>query len=90
MLNHSCPFSKYKNLLGIPNEGVHKYRFLNTAIVDYTLAILLAMTISYFTGVTLELTTIYTLGFGVMLHVLFGVETNTTKYLGMKCDVNVD
>ena len=42
-MNITCPFSRYKNLLGTPNEGVHQYRFLNTAIVDYILALLLSI-----------------------------------------------
>ena len=31
-----CPFQKYKSSLGEPNKGVHSYRFLDTAIVDYS------------------------------------------------------
>ena len=85
-MNITCPFSRYKNLLGTPNEGVHQYRFLNTAIVDYILALLLSIIISFLTKITLELTTICTLVLGIMLHILFGVKTNTTKYLGLKCE----
>lgn len=28
-------FSEYSDIFGKPNEGVHSYRFLDTAIVDY-------------------------------------------------------
>ena len=32
----------YKDILGIPNEGLHKYRVANIAIVDVLLTIALA------------------------------------------------
>ena len=35
-----CPFSKYKHILGIPKKGVHRYRLLGTAIIDYILTII--------------------------------------------------
>lgn len=80
-----CSLSKYKNIFGIPSEGVHKYRFLNTAIVDYVLSIVLAAVISYFTDIPWVLTTIIVLSLGILLHMIFGVPTNTLKYLGIKC-----
>ena len=30
-----CPFKEFKDLLGIPGEGVHSLRLLNTAAMDY-------------------------------------------------------
>ena len=43
-----CLFSKYKNILGVPGKGVHKYQFLDTAIVDYIFTILGAIITTYF------------------------------------------
>ena len=80
-----CPFSKYKNILGIINKGVHQYRFLDTAIIDYILAIVLSCITTYFSNIPLVLTTIVWLIIGIILHMLFGVETNTLKYLGLLC-----
>ena len=80
-----CPFSSYKNILGIPRFGVHSYRFLDTAIVDYVLAIAFACLITYSTKIPLELTTIIVLLTGIILHMLFGVDTNTLRYLGYSC-----
>jgi hypothetical protein len=40
---------KYKNILGKPGTGVHSYRFMNIAIVDVLLTLLLAFVISYYT-----------------------------------------
>jgi hypothetical protein len=80
-----CPFSKYKNILGIIGKGVHKYRFLNTAIIDYILTIIIACITTYFSNIPLVLTTIMWLVIGIILHILFGVETNTLKYLRILC-----
>ncbi len=81
-----CLFKKYKDILGVPNQGLHKYRFLNTAIVDYIMTIGLASATTYFTKIPLVLTTIVWLIVSIILHILFGVKTNTTKYLGIKCN----
>ena len=74
---------KYKYIFGKPNEGVHSHRFLDTAIVDYLLTILGAMIITYLSGIPLVLTTIVIFVLGIVLHILFGVPTNTTRYLGI-------
>ena len=80
-----CIFSEYKNLFGEIGKGAHKYRFLNTAMVDYYLTILFAMLIAYITDIPLLLTTVGLLLLSILFHYLFGVQTNTLKYLGIKC-----
>jgi len=80
-----CIFKKYKNVLGVPKEGVHKLRFLDTALNDYIGAILLAIMLTFFTKIPLVLTTIMSFILGEILHYLFGVETNTLKYLNISC-----
>ena len=80
-----CPFSKYKSVFGFPAQGVHKYRFLDTAIVDYILTIVASCITTYFSKIPLVLTTIMWLILGIVFHILFGVETNTLKYLGITC-----
>ena len=74
---------KYKDIFGKPKQGAHQYRFLGTAIVDYILTIIGAMIITYFSGIPLVLTTIVLFILGIVLHILFGVPTVTTKYLGI-------
>ena len=74
---------KYKDIFGKPKQGAHQYRFLGTAGVDYIFTIIGAMIITYFSGIPLVLTTIVLFILGIVLHVLFGVPTNTTKYLGI-------
>ena len=78
-----CTFSKYMNIFGIPNTGVHSYRFLNTAIVDYILTILLSIIITFLTNIPLVLTTIFSFIVGIIAHYMFCINTNTIKFMGM-------
>jgi hypothetical protein len=80
-----CILKKYKNVLGVPREGVHKLRFLDTALNDYIGAILFAIMLTFFTKIPLVLSTIVSFIVGEILHYLFGVETNTLKYLNISC-----
>ena len=76
----SCP---YKDILGVPGQGVHSYRFLDTAIVDYVLTIILAAAVTKFTGMPFVISTILMFVLGIVLHAVFCVPTNATKYLGI-------
>ena len=80
-----CPFSKFKDIFGIPNQGVHKYKFLDASIVDYILTLILAVVWSYFTNFPLVLSTIMWFIIAIILHILFGVPTSAVKYLGFNC-----
>ena len=80
-----CPFKKFRDVFGEPGKGAHKYKFFNTAIVDYVSSILLAVLVTYLTAVPLVLTTIAVLISGIVCHILFGVSTSTLQYLGVQC-----
>ena len=80
-----CPFRQFKDILGKPFEGIHSMRFLDTAIVDYTGTILLAMIGSFITKMPLVLTTIIAFVITIIIHMLFGVKTNTVEYLALLC-----
>ena len=80
-----CIFEKYKNVLGVPKQGVHKLRFLDTALNDYIGTILLAIIFTFYTKIPLVLSTIFSFIVGEILHYLFGVETNALKYLNISC-----
>jgi len=80
-----CLFSKYKNIFGSPNTGVHQHRFGNIAIVDYIFSIVVAVILSYAYTVPLDLTTVFVLVFASFSHLLFGVSTASIKYLGLIC-----
>ena len=72
---------KYKNALGIPNEGMHSYRFLGLAIVDVIMTIILAILISYFFKISFLYTSISIFVLGIILHRLFCVRTTIDKLL---------
>lgn len=81
----NCPLSKYSNILGIPMEGIHKYRLLDTAMVDYILTIISAIVIAFFTKIPLVFITVLLFIVSIFLHYLFGINTVTNQYLGLKC-----
>lgn len=64
-------------MFGVPDEGIHKYRLVNTPIVDYVGTIILSMMISYVTDISLVITTILMFVFSIILHYLFDVRTNS-------------
>ena len=74
-------FCKYKNSLGMPNKGVHSYRFMGLAIVDVSMTILVAILIAYFFNLSYVGTCISLFVFGIILHRLFCVRTTIDKLL---------
>ena len=78
-----CPLSKYKDIFGKPRTGIHKYRFFDVAIIDVIGTIIMACIITYITEIPLLMTTGFLLKLGLFLHIIFGVKTNTIKYLGI-------
>ena len=81
-----CAFSKFNKIFGISGKGVHHFRILDVAAVDYFLTLIGAFLLSYLTQIPLVLSTIGLLILGVILHILFGIPTNAVKYLGLSCD----
>ena len=80
-----CPFSKYKFIFGVPNEGIHQYKILDTAIVDYVGTIFLAFILAKLTKIPFVLSTIIMFIVGIICHYLFGIQTDAVKFLGLKC-----
>jgi hypothetical protein len=72
---------KYKNALGIPNKGIHSYRFMGVAIMDVIMTILAAYLISIFFKYNFIYTTIVLFILGIILHRLFCVRTTVDKLL---------
>ena len=70
---------KYRHIFGIENEGVHKYRILNIAIVDMVLTMLLAFGIALYLKISFIFVFIILLIVATLLHRLFCVETTLTK-----------
>ena len=74
-------FCKYKDIFGIPGKGVHSYRFLDTAIFDYIGTIVLAAILTKLTDIPFVISTIIMFVLGILLHHIFCVPTNATRYL---------
>jgi len=86
MTLRTCPFSKFRDIFGPSGTGAHALKFKGTSLIDYGLTIALAFLITLLTGWPLVLTTIGALIIGIILHVLFGVNTETVKALGLTCN----
>ena len=80
-----CPLRKWKDILGEPGKGIHKYNVLGTSIIDYILTIILAFVWTYITKFPLVLSTIMWFIIGFFLHIIFGVKTHAVEYLRIKC-----
>ena len=72
---------KYKNIFGIPKQGVHSYRIFNIAIVDVIMTILVGYIISYIYKTTFIITCIILFILGIILHRIFCVRTTVDKLL---------
>ena len=72
---------KYKDILGVPGEGIHSYRFGGVAIMDVIMTIIAAFFISYFFKKSFLYTTIFLFVLGIILHRLFCVRTTVGKFL---------
>lgn len=81
-----CPFKKYSNIFGEVGTGAHSYRLCNVAIVDYILTIIISLITTCITKIPIVITTIFWLLMGLTMHVLFGVQTSTVKWLGLTCN----
>jgi len=72
---------KYKDSLGKPNEGVHKYKIFNISIVDVLLTIFVAFIISFFSKINFFIILILLFIAGIILHRIFCVRTTVDKLL---------
>jgi hypothetical protein len=72
---------KYKNILGIPKQGMHKLRFGPFGFIDIIATLVLAGVISYFTDINSLYTFILLFIIGQILHWLFCVNTSFMNML---------
>lgn len=85
----SCPFAKYSDIFGKPNEGVHSKRLLDIAIVDMGATLGIAAIISAITSYYLKenffkvfiILFIIFLLLGIIFHRLFCVDTTINKLI---------
>jgi polyferredoxin len=85
----SCPFAKYSDIFGKPNEGVHSKRLLDIAIVDMGATLGIAAIISAITSYYLKenffkvfiILFIILFLIGIIFHRLFCVDTTINKLI---------
>lgn len=72
---------KFKDILGIPNKGVHSYRFFGVAIIDVIMTIIGAFLLSRIFRWNFVYTLVCLFLLGIVLHRLFCVRTTIDKIL---------
>ena len=72
-------------MFGKPKQGTHAARFLGSAAVDYFGTLIMAFFLTFATGVPLVLSTLGFFSLGLLGHIVFGVKTQSTTWLGFKC-----
>jgi len=72
---------KYKDALGVPNQGIHSYRLFGVAIADVLMTIVGAFIISFVFRVKFITTLIVLFLLGIFLHRIFCVRTTVDKLL---------
>ena len=81
----TCPFNAYKHIFGKVGKGLHGITFLGVNIIDNGIAIIGAVLLTYFTKIPFPLSIILFYTSGILVHMLFGVNTKTITYLGLTC-----
>jgi hypothetical protein len=76
-------FCLYKDILGKPGKGVHRFRISNIAIVDTLLTFLLAYVLKMyiFENIHYGIILLGCFLLGIFLHRLFCVKTTIDKFL---------
>jgi hypothetical protein len=75
-------FCKYKDIFGIPKEGIHKQRIFGLAFWDLFFTLIASILISFFFKIHIIYSFIGLFILGILFHLLFCVKTAfITKYL---------
>ena len=74
----ACP---YKDMLGLPGEGIHSYRLFGVAIADVIMTIVGAWFISFVTNIKFLYVVLALFTAGIVLHRFFCVRTTIDKFL---------
>ena len=72
---------KYKNIFGIPKQGIHSWRIFDVAMADVVMTIIGAVLISYFTKIPLIYCLIGFFLLGIILHRMFCVKTTVDRWI---------
>jgi hypothetical protein len=71
----------YKEMFGKPNEGVHKYRLFDVAIVDVMLTIMVGYIIAKYFKLSFIWTLLCLFLLSIVLHRIFCVRTRVDRLL---------
>ena len=82
-----CIFAQYKDILGVPREGIHATRLYDYAIVDFVMTFIGACIIAYFFKMNVFFVFLYLFILGEYLHILFCVDT---KFLSIFFNLKKD
>lgn len=77
----SCYFSKYSNVFGEPEFGVHSYRIFNIAVVDLLMTVIFAYFVSKYYDYDFIKVLILVLLIGIIFHRIFCVRTTIDRLL---------
>lgn len=70
---------KYKDLFGVPNTGVHRYRIFYIAIVDVAVTLVIVYLFSRFTKINIWISLVIFFAAMIIAHRLFCVRSTTDK-----------
>ena len=70
-----------KNIFGSPNEGIHKYRLFNIAVIDVLATIIVAFLTSMYCKYNFTYVLIVLFVLGIISHYIFCVDTQVNKLL---------
>ena len=82
-----CIFAQYKDILGVPREGIHSMRVYDFAIIDFIMTFVGACIIAYFFKMNVFLVFLYLFILCEYLHILFCVDT---KFLSIFFNLKKD
>lgn len=74
-MGNQSPLCKYKEIFGIPGEGIHEHRTLGMGTVDWLATFALGAAIVYFTGMDFIAVMIFLTIASIIIHMIFCVDT---------------
>ena len=80
-----CPFKEFNDIFGLAGKGVHQHTLFNVIVIDNLMTIATAVFVTYQFDVPFPLSIIGIYIVSILIHMLFGVQTGTLTYLGIRC-----
>lgn len=74
-------FCKYKDTFGKPRTGIHSLRFLDVAVWDVVMTIIVSVGVSLLFNIRVVYTMAFVFLLGIFLHRLFCVQTKIDTLL---------